>query len=305
MKENFFKVCIVLFISSCIGDVLAEDCNSWLDNFILAEEFNNQGNLESAVNQLDLAIDLAKDQIFLFVKRGKALEKMKKYDEAFRDFNYVINQEFVDIQELVPALWGRARLFLRNGKIDNALQDYEKVKVLDPDFPKIESNKHVLVWRNINPLYLTESFKEEFTNSMIQTGICQCSEDVSFNERGVCIIKKQSNCDSLELRQKQKSERGCDCFKNKKTLSLDEIFLKNNNPTDETDCNYWCDRVYSTSMVMCSGFETLKCKTICAGVVETCKHTCYRCCAGEGFYKNCVKPFEDFMERVGCEDNIW
>lgn len=32
---------------------------------------------------------------------------------------------------------------------------------------------------------------------------------------------------------------------------------------------------------------------------------CYGCCKGDGFYKNCVKPFEDFISRVGCEDPIW
>lgn len=55
---------------------------------------------------------------------------------------------------------------------------------------------------------------------------------------------------------------------------------------------------------MCDVFKTVKCRVACREVVDYCRSVCFRCCEGDGFYKNCVKPFENFLERVGCEEPI-
>lgn len=58
----------------------------------------------------------------------------------------------------------------------------------------------------------------------------------------------------------------------------------------------WCGKV----------FKILKCQTACGWAVYEIQQGCYWCCEGKGFYKRCIKPFEDIGKYIQAPcDPMW
>lgn len=270
----------------------------WLSHFLLAETYFSEKNYASAVEEYSIAISLSKESLFLYLQRGKTYELMKLNEQAWTDFDYVVNQSNAFSHELIQGLWGRARMYLCLNEYENCKKDFDKVKEIDPNFPQILSNNQTIVWRNVNPAFLCKQLKEKYINSLIEVGVCSSREDVKFSDNGLCIIKKRNAFDCQNHNDQKNNCENCE-FSNKEILS----FLIGK-PSKETNCIYWCDRVFVTAQVICSRAVNVWCAALCVGVAETCKQQCYVCCQSGSFYEKCVKPFENFLERVGCEPGI-
>lgn len=284
--NRLFCMMLITVSLPLLGDV---DTQDWVSHFLMAETFYSEKNYVDAIKEYSNAIKYS-EQLFLYNQRGRAYEMLKMNEQAFKDFDFVVNHPNVTNQDLIQGLWGRARMYLCFNDFDQCKLDFDRAKEIDSNFPRIESNEKVLVWKNVHPAYLNPQFKKKYISFLIDNGVCQCSEDVNFTENGVCIIKKHSRCKSKE------------CCEEKSDISKD-------NPSSAiqpttTKCTNWCDRVFVTAQVMCSRAIHNWCAALCVGVAEVCKQTCYECCAEGSFYEACVKPFETFLERVGCEPGI-
>jgi hypothetical protein len=76
--------------------------------------------------------------------------------------------------------------------------------------------------------------------------------------------------------------------------------IRAQNAQEQIDkCNCWCDRMAIAGAGWCGKvFKTLKCQTACGLAVYQIQQGCFWCCEGEGFYKRCIKPFEDISKYI-------
>jgi hypothetical protein len=191
-----------------------------------------------------------------------------------------VDAESADLADKIAAQWGITRCYAQLEDIENFSQAFAKVQNLDPHYPRVESTKEYLIYRNFNSD--SPCAKSSFANVLVQTDICDKVEDVTFTNMGVCIVKR-------------KCHSGCKCTQEKNARVNH----------DEETCKYWCDRVGNAAMILCGNkFKTIRCQWLCTEVVEALKKGCYWCCEGDGFYKKCVKPFEDVISQVPC-DPLW
>jgi hypothetical protein len=67
-----------------------------------------------------------------------------------------------------------------------------------------------------------------------------------------------------------------------------------------TECQWYCDRVYQAGINYCNHhFKSFRCNALCQVACEGLKSGCYWCCGSNGFYANCIKPFEDIVGSMG------
>ena len=201
---------------------------------------------------------------------------MQQYEKALEDFTHVIDTPNVHVSLLLPALRGRVGIYLRLdgdkcfpkdfSRTDRFHTDFDRAEALDPNKPCFCRNESYEVLTNFNIEINNSEFQAEYAKAMVKLNRCQNIEDVKFFANGVVIVKLKEDLpcrcrgECKELIE-PKMNACADCLR-------DVVFGRNNNPTEETDCKYWCDRVSESA-------------------------------------KDCVRPFEDFLERVGCEDPIW
>lgn len=302
---------ICLLIVLLTTQVFAENNDDWLTHYVQAEKAYAQRNGPLAIEEYTKAIELTPNQLCLYMGRGKTYEKMKRYELALQDFSFIINYPNIHNKDLVPALWARARMYLILHDYDSMHKDYEAVTSIDQNTLETERNEKYLVLRNINSNKISDAnFQEKYALEMVNRGYCKSTNDVMFTNNGVAIIELKHNCGCQKCQeaeaeaQKKNLSNPLGCIDCGIDLNVD-YETRNNNPTDETNCHYWCKRLTESAEVLCEGFETIKCKIICKEVVKSTRDGCLKCCNNDGFYKNCVKPFENFLERVGCEENIW
>lgn len=301
MANRMMLVCLFLVSHAYAGD------EAWLSHYIAAEKAFSEKNGAVAVEEYTKAIQLAPEKLFLYLERARTYEKKHKYAEAIHDFTKVIDTQGVHNQYLIPALWGRSRMYLRLDDYDLMEKDCDRVIAIDPDNLDSEITEDYLIMRNIRSEKVLDSeFQQEYVSSLVELGLAE-AEGALFTENGVAILKKNKTfpCHKCQLREKKSHSVSSDCPVPLKSFFRTQRYNNPNNETKETDCNYWCKRLTKSAKNLCEGFKTTKCRIACREVVDLTKKVCLECCADEGFYKNCVKPFETFMEMVGCEEPIW
>lgn len=99
--------------------------------YSIADMIKNKNRVE-AIPYFDLAIEQG-DYSFFYFERGKNYYKLKRYDEALKDFNRVIN----DIPRPVKSLRLRADINFEKGNTESAYEDIEKALKLDPLEPEV------------------------------------------------------------------------------------------------------------------------------------------------------------------------
>jgi hypothetical protein len=177
--------------------------------------------------------------------------------------------------------------------------DFNNANLIDPYiFQTFENEKYLIDFNIPAGDFFDETYRGIIVQTALETDLCETGKDITFYDNRVIVKKKKkSACKKCEI---QKNSLHC------APCEIAREVLNNNNPTDETDCQWWCNRVAQTAENMCvSSFQTAACRHTCMQVVQVAKAWCHKCCHADGFYQNCVKPFENFLESVGCEDAIW
>jgi tetratricopeptide (TPR) repeat protein len=286
----------------------AQEPEAWFYHWIFGMNLFQDKSYDEAVTEFSQAINLLEfvgqmdeNHLHLYNDRGQALLLSKKYTQAIPDFTRVLETSNSPINQTIRALWGRTTCYGAINDNENFKKDYERLKVTDPDYPKVEYTKDYVIFKNFNTSALTPYAKDKFCSAMIHFDLCKSKEDIVFTNLGVCLVKRTCLYDSEKLKQDHQYEQNNDqsfgCCGGTNRMPAMLVAAGNIG-----DCKYWCDRVSQSAFVMCgSVFKTLSCKLICSGFVETLKEGCYWCCEGDGFYKKCVKPFEEFILQVPCD----
>ncbi len=87
-----------------------------------------RGDLPAAVQELNLAVQMAPDCVAVRVCRGRALSGLRKYEAAIADFSMAIAMN----AESSVALIGRADAWFQSGHSDKAIADLTEVIRLNP-----------------------------------------------------------------------------------------------------------------------------------------------------------------------------
>ena len=108
------------------------DFKYYLDNGIL--DFQN-GLFQSAIENLNQAIELDKTNPLGYFFRGAAYHSLEEYDEAMLDYTKAISID----EKFTDAYYNRAKIILsrkdiQNPDIKKAISDLDKALELDPKF---------------------------------------------------------------------------------------------------------------------------------------------------------------------------
>ena len=89
----------------------------------------NTGNIETALKDVNHAIELHGNDAVAFCNRGVIYEKMKNAEQAMNDYNKAITLN----PDYAPAYYNRGSLYANMEIIDKAIMDYCKAIFLDPN----------------------------------------------------------------------------------------------------------------------------------------------------------------------------
>lgn len=235
----------------------------WLDHYVLAEQAVNRKDGNSAIEEFTRAIELNPEKIFLYLQRGQIYEKKHEWKNAIRDFTYVIENPNTHVSIILPALYSRARCYLHLDGIDNYLndrtestrfeRDFKLAKSLDTSLVHTEENENYSIDLNIPESDINNpEYRKQYAKMMVQLGYCNSEKDVMFFDNWVAVtkLKKQKTyCQECTNKNPSLKKNIQSCVGCGHPLKL--ALGKNNNPTDETDCKWWCDRVSDSAEGLC------------------------------------------------------
>jgi hypothetical protein len=272
----------------CLGIVLSIQTLSadWADHWIKAVQFCKDRIYVLAEQEFNLAIqDLEStqniDHPHVYVDRAKLYSLLERDQEALVDANKGLESPFLQANDILRARIARYNAFLRLDIIDSASNELGAIKKIYA-FPEMEIFENTVIIRNVPDCECSQ----EIIKSAMTAYFCNKEEDIEFLPSGICIAKRTKQFPG------QDESLHCECNKDAK-------FNLNMNANND-GCNWSCDKCATGGMLMCpKWFKVFKCQAICVAVVEALKEGCYWCCSNDGFYKNCIKPFEDIVGKVG------
>jgi tetratricopeptide (TPR) repeat protein len=285
--KNWIAASVFIFMAITSIIFGNEEEQDWQEQWTSAIVLVKKGKYDEGICKYSQAIQILEEtnqldeHLYIYNNRAQAYLFADLYEMAAADFNKVKMNPKANATDKILAQWGIARSYALLNDEENFHVEFAKIKEIDPHYPKVESTKDYFIFRNFHSD--SPCVKKNFANILVKMDVCESVQDVVFTNSGVCLVKRKAS--SCAINQPR----------------LEGAF--NNNK--EADCKYWCDRIGNGALVMCANkFKLIKCQWLCIEVVEIVKSGCYWCCEGDGFYRNCVKPFEDFLAQVPC-DPLW
>ena len=259
----------------------------------------DQGILEftQALDLLEEGEDKSHDHIY--VDRGRAYLLVDKLEEALSDFDYALIRNNLSQKDLTRALISKIVTLSRLNRNEECLALFDELKKNDQEFPKTTITKDYIIIRNMPDC---NCYRTRIKSYLIHSGICENDEAIQMLSSGICIAKKKCNCGCKDL-----LEQNINDVEKRSEESLD--FVKNSRLNEDgkcEECKRWCDKMAVAGATWCGRFRTYKCQAACVVAVDFLKEGCYWCCEGEGFYKRCIKPFEDISDYIQAPfDPMW
>lgn len=284
-----------------------EPIESWTSYWQCAVNYSANQEHSNALENYSLAIAFFEKSedvpLFLFNERALSFMQMGNLEQAKADFSMVIESyekkpSTQNLHQVLQALWGRTAIYKTLGLQEYAIADYIKISNLDPDFPVVEFDSHVLIIKNLN-LENDAEAKLAFITALINIGICEKPENISFSSSGIYIIQVTKAYASAV----QKSHPSCkECPGYKWMPKLQDATLKNN-PRKIIECQQWCDKVAISVGLGCAYCPTPAGKSACVAAVASLKEGCHWCCSGGNFYEKCISPLKVFYPKDPAWDN--
>ncbi len=194
------KILLTLLLLS--ATLLSEEKVNWFNYFTSGILSTQNKEYEKAIEEFSQAIAFLEDEqliqehLYIYNQRGQTFLLSGRNLESLDDFNKVAEAEKVSPSDKITALWGLTRCYARLDDIENFDRVMQIVKNEDPKYPKVESSKEYLVFRNFSQNNLC--CRKKFACAMVNLDICDKVEDVTFTDSCVCIIKKRQYCDCSE-----------------------------------------------------------------------------------------------------------
>lgn len=115
-----------------LNNCLAEKPNSNGFNNLGIAHFEI-GELEDAIKNIDLAIELNNKNGIAYINRAELNIKRKKLDDVESDYGMAINSDLKNVSYWIS----RAHFYKDKGELQKALSDFKKAKRLDSNFKPV------------------------------------------------------------------------------------------------------------------------------------------------------------------------
>lgn len=290
---------VILGLLFCVIFNAHVQANDWQTYWIKAVEECDKKEYDSAQKMFDLAIysmeenkDL--DHPYVYVDRARLNLLLENNEFALADLDKALSNEKITKSEksraAISRMIARSRLGIEKGVLD----DLKLFAENSENRPTFEKTREYLIIRNVPDC---SCYTNLMTCYFIHSGVCLSKNDIQKLNSGIWLIKKECGCQNCK--DILTGDRLCD--------ACGAMITAQNNREQIDACNGWCDRMAIAGAGWCGKtFKTLKCQTACGWAVYEIQQGCYWCCDGEGFYKRCIKPFEDIGKYIQAPcDPMW
>lgn len=291
-----YRVFIIFFFFGIFDNNI--NAATWQDHWIKAVENCDHKNYTTASEEFDQAIALMElhgdtEHPYVYVDRGRLNLLLDKNELAFSDFNKALANDKITQKEKSRAAISSMIACSRLGMDDRVLENLKLFAETSENKPIIEKTKNSIFIRNAPncPCY-----RNLMTCYFIHTGACDSKEDIQILNSGIWLIKRKG-CNECE--EEIQIENVCD--------SCGALLGKPNTKEEIEDCRKWCDRMAIAGAAWCGKtYNGLICQSACGWAVYEIQQGCYWCCDGEGFYRRCIKPFEEIAKYIQAPcDPMW
>lgn len=275
MKKLMF--CLLMITTNILSASWQENWSNAVECCSNQDYVNAEHNFNEAIAQLESAGDDSHPHVY--VDRGRLFSLLGRNEEALEDLNIGRASPLLTGDDKLRAVVSRLVTYYRLNMFEESKPELQEFKSIY-SCPKLEVYKDKVIIRNVPDCECAHGVIKAF----VASSFCESEADVKIMN-GICIAKRKAcNC-------------GCDKTKNDPLAANMRI---QSPKAYVNDCRWYCDKMQVGSNLFCAGaFKFFRCQAICIATVEVIKDGCYWCCDTGNFYKNCVKPFEDIVGRMG------
>lgn len=174
----------------------AQDSNRWLQNWVNAIELSKERenypkaieNYKSAIQSLSLNQPVI--LLNLMNERGNLYLKQGDFNDAIKDFSFILNHPQVNREQKIEALWKRSMAYVASGKIKEFQEDANQLEKLEPAVTPLEDNKNYIIYKLAPRMLQDTNSREKFIDMLISRKEIKSENEVTFASSGIVIIRK-------------------------------------------------------------------------------------------------------------------
>ncbi len=215
-----------------------------------------------------------------------ALSQLGEYDGAIEIFSEIIKERTEKSTDDILTLYNqRGDLFFAQKRYAEALNDYQRVlSYINTSSLKDASNR----LRSICGCLFCYEFLNE--SAMAETTFAYLVNEVAFMGSEINDVEwlRESVVYKYYVANIQGKRKKCTCEKDAKKVhnqTMDAPPM-----TAEESCILQCNAYAVAVTFACSRVPIPAVQFLCVGCVFGLEQACVRCCKGDGFWENCVKP---------------
>lgn len=189
------------FLTICLSagsflNAQEEPSDAWLGHWMDSIEYSQEPrSYPKAVETYTTAIlaltpSQISAQLNLVNERAEIYFKMQDYQNAIKDFSFVINQPHANQEQKIAALWGRSKAYLASGKFQEFEKDSNQLQQLEDFITPIEETKEYAILK-VSPYALQDAESQErLVNMLMKRKEIKSRRDITFTPSGLVIVRK-------------------------------------------------------------------------------------------------------------------
>jgi tetratricopeptide (TPR) repeat protein len=172
---------------------------NYVEHWLSGVQHAQKHELVKSIDEYSQAINLLNsDKIFenlnLYLERGNVYLENLEYDNAIRDFTFVINSQNVSENYKADALIGRSKAYLLRGKLADFENDVSIAGKIEPMFAvSAKDYEDYIVFQMSPRLRRTKSMEKVLIQMLKINNYIDSENDVAFSSSGIAIIKKSKS----------------------------------------------------------------------------------------------------------------
>ena len=194
MKQFYFLLLTMFVLTTSL--LKAQNSDRWLENWVNAIDLSkDRTNYPKAIENYSSAIQtFSLNQpivlLNLMNERGNLYLKMGDFNNAIKDFSFVLNHPQANREQKIEALWKRSIAYVASGNIKEFQEDTNQLEKLEPAVTPIEDNKNYTIYKLAPRMLQDPNSREKFIDMLILRKEIKSDKEVSFASSGLAIIKK-------------------------------------------------------------------------------------------------------------------
>lgn len=180
-----------------------QSSNDWILCWMTAVELSkNPQEYSEAIEAYTAAIksqdpNFVSKHLYLYNERAQLYLKTKDFNNAVKDFSFVLNQSEASKEEILDALWGRGQSYLASGKQQEFESDRKRLNELEPFTILLEENSNYILFKLGNHVCRDPQSHERLVKVLLMQKKIKFQQDVMFTPSGIAIVRKASSKEFL------------------------------------------------------------------------------------------------------------